>query len=171
MRFLLNSFFSSSWFLVIVLIAAMALLLFSSFSRRKKEEQYRQDLAEKLQKGVKVKTFGGVYGTIINVRNTTDGKIVLLETGEGDNKSYQQLHINAIFGIDDSEDMVIDSEGNEVPLSMLNAVEEAKKEEVKAEEKVEEKVEEKIEEPKQEEEKVEKPSEKKRTTKKTTKKD
>ena len=165
MRFLLNSFFSSSWFLVIILIAAMALLLFSSFSRRKKEEQYRQDLAEKLQKGVKVKTFGGVYGTIVSVRNTTDGKIVLLETGEGDNKSYQQLHINAIFGIDDSEDMVVDSEGNEVPLSMLNAVEEAKKEEVKPEVKTDEKTEEKA------EEKTEETSEKKKTTKKTTKKD
>ena len=166
MRFLLNSFFNSSWFLVIVLLAAMALLLFSSFSRRKKEEQYRQDRAEKLQKGVKVKTFGGLYGTIISVRNTTDGKIVLLETGEGNNKSYQQLHINAIFGIDDSEDMVIDSEGNEVPLSMLNAVEEAKKAETKTEEKKEEVVEEKVEESKTEE----KPVEKKKTTKKTTKK-
>ena len=161
MRFLLNSFFSSSWFLIIVLLGAMALLLFSSFSRRRKEEQYRQDLAEKLQKGIKVKTFGGLYGTIVSVRNTTDGKIVLLETGEGDNKSYQQLHINAIFGIDDSEDMVVDSEGNEVPLSMLNAVEEAKKEE---------KTEELTEEVKTEE-KVEVPTEKKKTTKKTTKKD
>ena len=167
MRFLLNSFFSSSWFLIIVLLGAMALLLFSSFSRRRKEEQYRQDLAEKLQKGVKVKTFGGLYGTIVSVRNTTDGKIVLLETGEGNHKSFQQLHINAIFGIDDSEDIVVDSDGNEVPMSMLNAVEEAKKEDIKEEVKSEEQVE-------VQEEVVEKkePTPKKRTTtKKTTKKD
>ena len=54
-------------------------------------------------------------------------------------QSYQQLHINAIYGIDESEDLVIDSEGNEVPLSELNkpkteeVVEEVKDSEVKEE--------------------------------------
>ena len=154
MRFLLNSFFNSTWFLVIILVVAMGLLLLTSFTRRKKEEQYRQDLAEKLVKGVKVKTYGGLYGTIVSVRSTTDGKIVLLETGEGENKSYQQLHINAIFGLDESEEMVLDKEGNEVPMSVLKELEAEKTDEV------EEKVEEKIEE--------EKPVEKKKkSTKKT----
>ena len=130
MNFLLANFFSSNWFLVIVLIVAMALLLITSFSRRKKEETYRNELDSKIVKGAKVKTYSGLYGVVVSVRNTTDGKIVLLETGEDDKKSYQQLHINAIFGLDESEDMVIDAEGNEVPLSELNA----KKEETKAEE-------------------------------------
>jgi len=137
MRFLLDSFFNSSWFLIIVLIVAMVLLLLSSFSRRKKEEQYRDDLASHIVKGAKVKTYGGLYGTVVSVRSTTDGKIVLIETGEGDKKSYQQLHINAIYGLDDSEEMVVDAEGNEVPMSVLNAENEEKKEEPK-EEKTEE---------------------------------
>lgn len=120
MRFLLDSFFNSSWFLIIVLVGAMALLLLSSITRRKKEEQYRDDLAAHIVKGAKVKTYTGIYGTVVSVRSTTDGKIVLLETGEEDKKSYQQIHINAIYGLDESEDMVIDSEGNEVPMSALN---------------------------------------------------
>lgn len=120
MNFLLSSFFSSSWFLIIIVILAMGLLILTSFTRRKKEEDYRNELSEKIVKGAKVKTYGGLYGTVVSIRNTTDGKIVLLETGEGNQKSYQQLHINAIYGLDESEEMVIDSEGNEVPLSELN---------------------------------------------------
>lgn len=120
MNFLLSSFFSSSWFLIIIVILAMGLLILTSFTRRKKEEDYRNELSEKIVKGAKVKTYGGLYGTVVSIRNTTDGKIVLLETGEGNQKSYQQLHINAIYGIDESEEMVVDSEGNEVPLSELN---------------------------------------------------
>lgn len=135
MNFLGASFFNSSWFLIIVLVVAMGLLLWTSFSRRRKEEQYRNEMEEKVVKGAKVKTYGGLYGTVVSVRSTTDGKIVLIETGEGNKKSYQQLHINAIYGLDESEDMVIDSEGNEVPISELNKAKEQateeKQEEVK----------------------------------------
>ena len=164
MRFLLNSFFNSSWFLVIVLIVAMGLLLLTSFSRRRKEEQYRNELDSKITKGTKVKTYSGLYATVVSVKNTTDGKIVLIETGEGNKKSYQQLHINAIYGLDESEELVVDLEGNEVPVSELNKQVETKEPE-KKEEKVEEKVETEV------EKTEEKPVEKKKTTRKTTKKD
>lgn len=164
MRFLLNSFFNSSWFLVIVLIVAMGLLLLTSFSRKRKEEQYRNELDSKITKGAKVKTYSGLYATVVSVKNTTDGKIVLIETGEGNKKSYQQLHINAIYGLDESEELVVDLEGNEVPVSELNKQVETKEPE-KKEEKVEEKVETEV------EKTEEKPVEKKKTTRKTTKKD
>ena len=121
MNFLLaNSFFSSTWFLVVVLVVAVGLLLFTSFTRRKKEEQYRNELNEKLVPGAKVRTIGGIYGTIVSVRNTTDGKIVLLETGEGDKTSYTTIHINAILDIAHDEDVVVDKDGNEVPISEFN---------------------------------------------------
>lgn len=163
MRFLLDSFFNSSWFLVIILVVAMGLLLLSSFSRRRKEEQYRNELSERIVKGAKVKTYAGLYGTVVSVKSTTDGKIVLIETGEGDKKSYQQLHINAIYGLDESEEMVIDSEGNEVPISEIN----------KPAETVEQPVEEVKEEVKEEQvEKVEeKPAPKKKSTTKKAKND
>lgn len=149
MKFLLANFFSSNWFLIIILLVAVGLMIFTSFSRRKKEETYRNELDSKIVAGAKVKTYNGLYGTVVSVRSTTDGKIVLLETGEGDKKSYQQIHINAIYGIDESEDMVIDAEGNEVPLSELNKpkeVEEVKEETKATETEVEKNVEEVVEE-------------------------
>lgn len=135
MRFLLESFFSQSWFLIVILLVAMGLLVLTSFTRRKKEETYRNDLAEKIVKGAKIKTYAGLYGTVESVRNTTDGKIVLVSTGEGDKVSYQELHINAIYGLDESEEVVLNAEGVEVPVSELNKKEEKETvEEPKAEE-------------------------------------
>lgn len=150
MNFLLESFFSSSWFLVIILVVAVGLLMLSSFTRRKKEEQYRLDLNEKMVKGAKVRTIGGIYGTIVSVRNTTDGKIILLETGEGDKKSYASFHINAILDVTNEEDVVVDENGNEIALSEYKKQQEEAKnkpaETPATEEKVEEKAEEKVEE-------------------------
>ena len=114
MRLLASSFFSESWFLVVILVVAVVLLMVSNFIRRKKEETFRQDLEQKVVKGAKVKTYSGIYGTVVSVRSTTDGKIVLIQTGEGEHVSYQTIHFNAIFGLDESEDLVLDKDGNEV---------------------------------------------------------
>jgi len=127
MNFLLASFFNSSWFLVIVLVVAIGLLMLTSFLRRKKEDQYRSDLNDKLVKGAKVRTIGGVYGTIVSVRNTTDGKIVLIESGEGDKKSYASFHINAILDIANEEDVVVDKDGNEIAISEFKKMQEEEK--------------------------------------------
>lgn len=119
MTLLAESFFSSQWFLIIILVVVIGALMFLNYSRSKKEQEYREDLNSKIVKGAKVKTSTGIYGTVISVRSTTDGKIVLLETGEGKNASTMEIHINAIYGVDDKEDLVLDSEGNEVTLAEL----------------------------------------------------
>lgn len=120
MTLLAESFFSSQWFLIIVLVLVVGALMLLNYSRGKKEQEYRDDLNSKIVKGAKVKTSTGIYGTVLSVRSTTDGKIVLLETGEGKNKSTMEMHINAIYGVDDKEDLVLDSEGNEVTLAELH---------------------------------------------------
>ena len=135
MKFLLESFFSSQWFLIIILVVAVALLMLSSFSRKKKEENYRNELNEKIVKGAKVKTYSGLYCTVVNVTNTTDGKIVLVSTGEGDKISYQLIHINAIFGVDEKEEVFVGTDGNEYTAKELKEKEEQEKAQAKAEEK------------------------------------
>ena len=160
MNLLGNSFFSSQWFLIVVLVVVVGLLMFLSYSRSKKEQQYREQLNAKIVKGAKVKTGCGIYGTVVSIKNTTDGKIVLISTGEGKNVSYMEMHINAIFGVDDSEELVLDKDGNEVTPSELKAQEEEKKAEVNEE------VEEKTEVVEKTDNVEEKPAEKKTTTKK-----
>ena len=112
MSLLLANFWNSQWFLIILLVAVIAVMLVMSLTRKKKDDEYRKTLNEQIVKGAHVKTYGGLYGTVVSVTETTDGKIVLLETGEGDKVSYQQLHINAIFGLDDKQIVVLDENGN-----------------------------------------------------------
>ena len=77
-----------------------------------------------LRPGDKVKTYSGFYGTVVSIRETTDGKVVTLETGDADHKSYTSIDSNAIYCIDKKEDIVYDTEWNVV----MPAREEEKKE-------------------------------------------
>ena len=131
MNILGASFWSSQWFLVVLLLVVVVLMIAMSFSRKKKEEQYRNELNDKIIKGAKVKTYGGLYGVVESVTETTDGKIVLIKTGEGEKVSYQKLHINAIYGIDDSQMVLLDENGNDITeeATKPNIVEEKPKEE------------------------------------------
>ncbi len=127
MNYLGASFFSSQWFLVIILVVAIGLLMLVSYSKRKKEESFRSDLNSKIVKGAKVKTYGGLYCTVENVTSTTDGKIVLVSSGEGDKKSYQLIHINAIYGVDEKEELIMGKDGNEYTAAELKEAEEKEK--------------------------------------------
>ena len=108
MKNLLLAGFADSYMLLIILVVVIVAFLLLSLSRRKKEESYRNELNSKIVPGAMVKTYSGLYGKVVSVTDTTDGKIVLLETGEGKKVSYQQIHINAIFGIDTKRELVFD---------------------------------------------------------------
>lgn len=121
----------SNWIILGLLVVLLVAFIFMSISRKKKEDAFRKDLETKMVPGAKVKTYSGLYGTIISITDTTDGKIVLLETGEGKNVSYQSLHINAIYGLDTKQPVRYDAQGNVI-------LPEEPKTEDKAEEKTEE---------------------------------
>jgi preprotein translocase YajC subunit len=109
-----TSNFFQQYGILIVLVVALAILMFLTFNRRKKEEAARMDLNNKVKVGAKVKTFGGLYGKVVAIEETTDGKIVLLETGVGNKVSYQNIHINAIYGLDEKEPVVLDASGKPI---------------------------------------------------------
>ena len=97
------------WIILIVLL--IGLMIFSTIRRRKYDGQV-QNLLDNLKVGDHVKTYSGFYGKIVSIRQTTDGKVVLIEMGEGNRKGYIEADINAIMGIDRKEDVVLDSDGN-----------------------------------------------------------
>ncbi len=153
-----NTDFFSQYGLLIVLIVALVVLMFISFNRRKKEDAYRNDLVSKIVPGAMVKTYYGLYGKVLKVTETTDGKILLIESGDDDKISYQNVHVNAVYAIDDKKVVTTDAEGNVVEpdtkseaelkfeeLEKMLAEKEAaakQAEEAKTEEKVEEPIEE-----------------------------
>lgn len=126
--------FADSYMLLIVLVVIIVGFLLLSLSRRKKEENYRNDLINKVVPGAKVKTYSGLYCEVVSITDTTDGKIVLVKSGEGDKVSYQLLHINAIFGIDTHKDLVFDENGNDITFADADAVEEEEVEYIEVEE-------------------------------------
>lgn len=109
---------NTNWFaqygLLIVLVVALVVLMLISFNRRKKEETARHDLETQIVPGALIKTYFGLYGKVVSVTETTDGKILLVETGAEGKYSYQEIHINAVYALDDKKVVVLDEEGNDV---------------------------------------------------------
>ena len=60
-------------------------------------------MSNNLKKGDKVKTYSGVYGTIIEIVQTDDGKVVTIETGNDKHKSYVSYDIRAVYAINKPE--------------------------------------------------------------------
>ena len=191
MLFLAEVANATQWILPAVLLVLVIGIFILNYFRSKKNQESMKNMVDGLKVGDNVKTYSGLYGKILEIVETTDGKVAVLETGSEKNKGIFSIDINAIYGIDEKKPVVYDADGNIID-------EEAKTEEPSKEEKsatdkpkrkskkqpVEEaKPEEKIEESKTEqptvEEKVEvqpalETSEEKeelpKTTKKTTKK-
>jgi len=109
---LLGNTFFADYGIYVLLVGVLALLMVLAFTRRKRERGNREELNSKIAVGAKVKTYGGLYGKVASIEETTDGKIVLLETGEGKHVSYQTIHINAIYGLDDKQPVVLDQDQN-----------------------------------------------------------
>ena len=131
-----TSFFGQYGIWIILIVLLIGLMIFSTIRRRKYDSQV-QNLLDNLKVGDHVQTYSGFYGKIVSIRQTTDGKVVLIEMGEGNKKGYIEADINAIMGIDRKEDVVLDADGNVVlPEEQNKAPQPEKEEEQKEEERV-----------------------------------
>ena len=86
--------------ILLILVAFLAILIVFSSIKRKKEVKVAQEFAENLKVGDKVKTYSGIYGKIISIKDSPNGKVVTIETGEGKNVSYLSVDIFAIYSIE-----------------------------------------------------------------------
>ena len=106
MNLLLAETNTGSLILIIILLVACAGMFVLSYFKNKKYMASQQDLLRDIQVGVKVLTKTFIYGTVEKITDTTDGKIVLIKTGEGDKVSYLEMNIEAIYAIDSKEEVV-----------------------------------------------------------------
>lgn len=104
-----------SMWIMIALAAVLLVVMFITKSKgNKKYEMERQELLSNLKKGTKVITSFGIYGEVVEVKETTDGKVVLIASGDEKHKTYMNVHINAIMNIDAKQDVVYDADGNDI---------------------------------------------------------
>jgi len=91
--------------IIVLLVACAGMFILSYFKNRKYVEQQKQ-MQEEIKVGAKVLTKTFIYGTIEKITDTTDGKIVLIKSGEGDKASYLEMNLEAIYSIDNKEEVV-----------------------------------------------------------------
>ena len=117
----------SNWTLLIILAVMIIVMIVPSIIRNKKDSAARQETLKSLKPGTTIITTAGVFGKILSVRETTIGKVYVIETGDGKNKSYMEIHENAIMNIDDKRDIVLDADGNDITFAEEDkALEESK---------------------------------------------
>lgn len=165
MSILLNAFtnfLSKNWMLILLLVIAI-LILVPSFLRQKKEIANRNELNNTIKAGTKIVTTAGVYGVVQSIRETTDGKVVTIVTGNAKNPTTMDIHINAIMGVD-NKTLVTEEAPKTESVEKKEETAEQKEEPVK-EESVEEKTE-----TKKTSTQTKKPATKKSSSKSTTKK-
>lgn len=104
--------FFKNWWLILVLLVLIVVMWVVSIVRRKKYNEQTTQMQNELKPGTKVKTYSGFYGKIISIKETTDGKVALLEMGEGSKLGYITVDVNAIYGVDQKEEVVYDKDGN-----------------------------------------------------------
>lgn len=94
---------AENWVLPGILLVLCVVLFVLYYFRNKKYQQNAETMSNNLKKGDKVKTYSGVYGTIIEIVQTDDGKVVTIETGNDKHKSYVSYDIRAVYAINEPE--------------------------------------------------------------------
>lgn len=86
-----------------ILVFLVATMVMQGGRRKKNYEDYL-GMLETLKPGTRVKTVGGVIGTIKEMREEAPGfKTVLLETGVNGKTSFALYDLQAIYGVVDTE--------------------------------------------------------------------
>ena len=146
--------FWSRWGLLIILVVLLVGMFIWNFYRQKKYQKQEELMMQEIKVGSKVKTYSGIYGTVVGIYDTTDGRVAILSL---DGKTTMEIDFRAIYGVDQKEEVkeeVVEEQAEET----IKEPAETSNEEVKEEAEV-----------KPEEEKVEKPAKKEKKTSKKSK--
>ena len=80
----------------VLLLIVVAFSIFNSRSQKKRQAEAQKQL-DAIRPGTKVKTIGGICGVVVSVG---DDNTFVLETGDGNNKSYIQFDKQAVYQSD-----------------------------------------------------------------------
>ncbi|MBE5734992.1 MAG: hypothetical protein E7361_00870 [Clostridiales bacterium] len=132
MNLLLENAGMPSWGLLIIFVVLIVVMIVPTYLRNKKLNSKRIEMMGQLKPGDTIITTAGVFGKILSVRETTIGRVFVIETGDANHKSYQEIHADAIMDIDNKRDIILDAQGNDITFAEEDKVVE-NKEEVKEE--------------------------------------
>lgn len=99
MNMLLAEIEASQWVLLGVIVVLIICYPIFVIFRNKKEQEKATKLSDSIKVGKEVLTSSGVYGTVVDINQTETGKIVTLQTGSGNYKSYIAVDALAIYTV------------------------------------------------------------------------
>ena len=114
MKFLLEAAGNNTMSIVlpVVLLVLVIGIFILNYFKSKKQRENMKNVVESLKVGDNVKTYSGFYGTIVEITETTDGKVAVLKTGNDKHVGYISIDMNAIYAIDQKVPVVLDENGN-----------------------------------------------------------
>lgn len=137
MNMMLAEIQASQWILLGVIVLLIICYPIFMILRNKKEQQKVSELNQSIKVGKDILTSSGVYGTVVDIRDGENGsKIVTIETGVDDKKSYLSIDSLAVYAVLNPDPVVeekTEEKSEEQPQAGENALEE-KAEEAKTEE-------------------------------------
>ncbi len=90
-----ESFLATNGILIVMVVAIIVMLVFSSRSNKKRQKQYQQMLDD-IKPGSRVRTIGGIYGTVTKVQDD----VVIVSVGP--DKARLVFTKQAIASIEDA---------------------------------------------------------------------
>lgn len=100
----------------IILIVVMVGFILLTSKQQKAMAAAEAEKQNNLKEGDKVKTYSGLYGTIIKLYDTNDGKIARLSISQNENEVLVDINLKGILGIDDKQIIEYDANGTVVSL-------------------------------------------------------
>lgn len=99
-------------FIVLLVVLIAALLIVPMFTNKKRAKQ-TEELHRSLQPGDLIKTVGGIIGTIKEIRQVSPvDREMVIETGEGDNKTTMVFDIQALYQVMSRSNTVVSANDN-----------------------------------------------------------
>lgn len=91
---------ATMWIFVALLVVLVVVLLVVPMFTNKKRAKQTMELHNSLQPGDRIKTVGGIIGTIKEIRNVSPSeREMVIETGSGDNKTTMVFDIQALYQV------------------------------------------------------------------------
>lgn len=110
--------------LAVAVVVLIAMFAWSSYSNKKRQKQMQEQM-NGIEPGYRIKTIGGICGTVIEVNR--EENTFVLETGTQEQKSYMKFDMQAIYQAEAPQDAVseepVSTEASEEPVPTETAEE------------------------------------------------
>lgn len=97
MNMLLEGTFWENYGLLIILVVALIAMFVWNYYRQKKYQKQEEQMMQDIKVGTRVKTYAGVYGTIVGIYESTDGRVAILSL---DGNTTMEVDFRSIYSVD-----------------------------------------------------------------------